>query len=251
MCGRYSYFGPLSILKEGIRIDVVDEEPGEDYNIAPARKVPVVLQENGQNHLRHLNWGLIPFWAKDPKIGSRMINARLETITEKPSFRNAFRKRRCLILSNGYYEWKGTRGNKQPYFITPAREKPFGFAGLWEIWRNKADETAIQSCTIITTGACEQIAHIHHRMPVVLDREFHGKWLDPEFQDPVALEALLREGIVGEFTFHPVSNDVNSARNNGPHLIRPIKSDRTRLPGGQSSAETNSGRWNGKQFPAT
>jgi len=222
MCGRYSYFGPLSILKESIQIDVIDEEPVENYNVAPSQKVPVVLREKDQLHLRNLHWGLIPFWAKDPKIGSRMINARVETLAEKPSFKNAFKKRRCLVLSNGYYEWTGTKGNKQPYFITTTKEKPFGFAGLWDIWNDKTDETTIQSCTIITTSTCRQIAHLHHRMPVILDTEFHGRWLDPDSQDPDALIEILREGLVKEFMFHRVSTDVNTVRNNGPHLIQEI-----------------------------
>ena len=222
MCGRYTYFGPLSILKESVQLGLFDEEPVENYNIAPATKVPAVLNVGGENRLRYLQWGLIPFWAKDSKIGSRLINARVETITEKPSFRNAFKKQRCLILSNGYYEWKGMKGNKQPYFITTTRKKPFGFAGLWDTWRDKTGGTMIQSCTIITTSACRQIAHLHHRMPIILGTEFHERWLDPSLRDLNELLGILEFGKVEEFRFHPVSKDVNSTRNNDPSLIEPI-----------------------------
>ena len=199
-----------------------DEEPVENYNIAPTTKVPVVLRINNQNHVRYMHWGLIPFWAKDPKIGSRLINARVETITEKPSFRNAFKKQRCLILANGYYEWQGTKGNKQPYFITTTKEKPFGFAGLWDTWKDKTDGTTIQSCTIITTSACQQIAHLHHRMPIILDTEFHERWLDPGLHDKDELLGILEMGNIEEFRFHPVSKEVNSTRNNYLPLIEPI-----------------------------
>ncbi len=185
-----------------------------------------VLKESDQNHLKHLHWGLIPFWAKDPSIGSRMINARLETLAEKPSFKNAFRKRRGLIPANGYYEWTGKKGEKQPYFITPPSATVFCFAGLWESWKSKDDETIqIQSCTIITTDASPGIAHIHNRMPVVLTAEYYRLWLDSDNQDVDDLHDILRVGTVRDFTSHPVSTAVNSVRNNGPELVQVVADD--------------------------
>lgn len=222
MCGRYSYFGPLDILKESIQIDFIDDEPTPNYNIAPTQSVPAVLKDQRQTHLRQLHWGLIPFWAKDASIGSRMINARAETISEKPSFRNAFKKRRCLIPANGYFEWTGAKGNKQPYFIATGSGKSFVFAGLWETWTNKSDEITIESCTIITTYASSGISHLHHRMPVILVPEFNNAWLDPALQDAGELIQILKDGATQEFAYHPVSKDVNNVRNNGPDLIKPI-----------------------------
>jgi putative SOS response-associated peptidase YedK len=225
MCGRYSYFGPFDNLKESFHIDVIDKEPTENFNVAPTQHVPAILRDADQNYLKRLHWGLIPFWAKDPAIGSRMINARAETLAEKPSFKNAFIKRRCLILANGYYEWTAEKGGKQPYFIATTSGNIFAFAGLWETWKNKDDETTIQSCTIITTDASPQIAHLHHRMPVILSAGFYQNWLDPGLQDVGELQEILRVGKVQEFAFHPVSKVVNSVRNNGPKLIRAIEAD--------------------------
>lgn len=222
MCGRYSYFGPLDNLKESIHIDSIDKEPIANYNVAPTQHVPAILHSSGENHLKHLHWGLIPFWAKDPSVGSRMINARIETLTEKPSFKNAFRKRRCLILSNGYYEWSGEKGSKQPYFIT-SPEQPFCFAGLWETWKNKEDETLIHSCTIITAEASQAIAHIHNRMPVILHAGAYRNWLDPGFEEFNDLLDILDKGMARDFSFYPVSRAVNSIRNNGPELSKAIE----------------------------
>lgn len=225
MCGRYLYFGPFDNLKENVRIDVIDKEPTDNYNVAPTQDVPAILRDANQNHLKHLHWGLIPFWAKDPAIGSRMINARAETLAEKPSFKNVFKKRRCLILANGYYEWTAEKSGKQPYFITTTGGNLFAFAGLWEAWKNKDDETTIQSCTIITTEASPQIAHLHHRMPVILTAEYYRNWLEPGLHDINELQDILRVGKVLEFAYHPVSRDVNSTRNNGPKLIQAIEVD--------------------------
>jgi len=222
MCGRYSYFGPLDILKKSFAIESLDEEPRPNYNVAPTQLVPAVLKEQAQIRLRHLHWGLIPFWAKDPKIGSRMINARAETVAEKPSFRDAFKRRRCLIPANGYYEWTGPRGSRQPYFITTPTDEPFGFAGLWETWTDRDGDTTIESCTIITTDASPGIAHIHDRMPVILIPDLYENWLDPGLRDLNELLGILEAGRVEEFTYHPVSREVNSTGNNSSDLIRPI-----------------------------
>lgn len=223
MCGRYSYFGPLDILKKSFAIEAIDEEPQPNYNVAPTQRVPAILQEREQTILRHLHWGLIPFWAKDPKIGSRMVNARAETLAIKPSFKNIFKRRRCLILANGYYEWTGPKGDKQPYYITKTSDEPFGFGGLWDTWTDKVTGTTIQSCTIITSEASLSIAHISNRMPVILTPDLYQSWLDPELRDLDELHGILELGKIEQFKFHPVSRDVNSTRNNSPDLVQPIE----------------------------
>jgi putative SOS response-associated peptidase YedK len=224
MCGRYSYFGPLDILKERITFTIHDTEPTASYNIAPTQSVPALLRINGQTVLKHLRWGLVPFWAKDPSMGAKMINARMETLSEKPSFKNAFKKRRCLILSNGYYEWTGEKGNKQPYFITIDSNEPFAFAGLWETWQDKKnpDTPLLESCTIVTTQAASNIAHLHHRMPVILNSKLYEAWLDPELEDFVESNRILKVGMVHDFRYYPVSKKVNSVRNNDPSLVETV-----------------------------
>ncbi len=223
MCGRYSYFGPLDILKESIKFDISDTDPKPNYNIAPTQSVPAIITENNQRILKHIRWGLVPFWAKDVSIGSKMINARAETLPEKPSFKNAFKKRRCLILANGYYEWKGEKGNKQPFFIMLKSGNPFVFAGLWEVWQDKkSDNPTLNSCTIITTEASPNIAHIHNRMPVILNSKYYDAWLDTALQDFGQCNRILKDGAIRDFQFYPVSTKVNSVRNNDPSLVQPI-----------------------------
>jgi len=153
-----------------------------------------------------------------------MINARAETVSQKPSFRNAFRKRRCLIPADGFYEWKGEKGHKQPYYVSTPSDKPFAFAGLWESWTNKEsdEESVYKSCTIITTAASDSIREIHHRMPVILDPDFYEKWLNVEIQDPKELESVLQDGIIHDVKYYPVSTFVNSVKNNDPSCIKPI-----------------------------
>ena len=153
-----------------------------------------------------------------------MINARSESIAEKPSFRNAFKKRRCLILADGFYEWKGEKSRKQPMFITLPDHKPFAFAGLWETWNTKDDQDSIyKSCTIITTQASQSIRDIHHRMPVILKQQVYESWLDPGNQDVVELDKMLKNVIVTELVSYPVSKQVNSTRNNDSSCIDPIE----------------------------
>jgi len=149
-----------------------------------------------------------------------MINARMETITEKPAFRNALKKRRCLILANGFYEWKGEKGSKQPHYIYRPSEAPFAFAGLWEIWDKEAPP--LKSCAIITTPAKGAVKDIHHRMPVILSSSYHDAWLDPELQNPNRILTILEEGMEKDMTYHPVSAKVNAAKNNDPACKDPI-----------------------------
>jgi putative SOS response-associated peptidase YedK len=188
----------------------------------PGREVPAERQ------LRVVRWGLVPFWAKDAKIGSRMINARAETVGEKPAFRRAFAQRRCLLPADGYYEWQQQDGApKQPIYITRADGRPLAFAGLYELWRDPSvppdDADAwLWTTTVITTSAPDDLGHIHDRMPMVIDPASWGEWLDPANRDVSDLRSLLVPAVVSGLTTYPVSTAVNSVRNNGPELIEPL-----------------------------
>ena len=224
MCGRFVGFRSLDELKTFFPIDKVACEATSSFNVAPSQEILAIIKQAGENWLDKFHWGLVPFWAKDISIGNRMINARAESVAEKPSFRNAFKKRRCLILSDGFYEWKGEKGQKQPMFITLRENKPFAFAGLWETWNKKVDEASIyKSCTIITTQASESIRDIHHRMPVILKPQFYEPWLDPGNQNVAELNKILKNETITELVSHPVSKQVNSTRNNDPSCIKPIE----------------------------
>jgi len=224
MCGRFVQYSPLQTIQQILDVGTVSFEVIPNYNVAPTQKIITVIKHNNENKLEKLHWGLVPFWAKDISIGSRMINARAETVSQKPSFRNAFRKRRCLIPADGFYEWKGEKGNKQPYYVSIPSGEPFSFAGLWETWTDKetGEESVYKSCTIITTAASESIREIHHRMPVILDPKFHEKWLNADIQDPKALQVIINDGIIHNMSFYPVSKLVNSVKNNDPNCIKPV-----------------------------
>ncbi len=224
MCGRFVGFRSLDELKDFFPIDKAACEAIANYNVAPSQEILAIVKYKGENLLVKFHWGLVPFWAKDTSIGNRMINARSESIAAKPSFRNAFKKRRCLILADGFYEWKGEKGRKQPMFFTLPNHKPFAFAGLWETWNKKDDQDSIyKSCTIITTQASESIRDIHHRMPVILKPPAYESWLDPGNQNVVELGKILKNEIVTELVSYPVSKQVNSTRNNDSSCIEPIE----------------------------
>jgi putative SOS response-associated peptidase YedK len=224
MCGRFVGFNTLEMLKEHFPIDVADVQVTANYNVAPTQEILSVARHENKNHLLNYHWGLIPFWAKDLSIGNKLINARSETVATKPSFRTAFKKRRCLIPSNGFYEWKGSKGQKQPMFLTLPEGNPFAFAGLWEIWDNKGMEpTPYRSCTILTQKASESVLPIHHRMPIILKPEAFDTWLDPENQEINSLMEIIQKQIYTELTSVPVSKLVNSVRNNGPENIQAIE----------------------------
>ena len=224
MCGRFVGYRSLDELKKIFPIDQFAAEVTASYNVAPSQEILAIFKHRGENWLNKFHWGLVPFWAKDPSIGNRMINARAETIAEKPSFRNAFKKRRCLIIADGFYEWQGPKGQKQPMFITMRDKRPFAFAGLWETWGKKNTETPYRSCTIITTAACKAVRDIHHRMPVIIKPAVYEFWLNPDNQDAVALKNILQEEILTDLVSHPVSKQVNSTRNNDASCIDPIQS---------------------------
>ena len=224
MCGRFAGLRSLDELRTFFPIDKAACEVTPNYNVAPTQEVITIIKKDNENWLDKFHWGLVPFWAKDISIGNRMINARVESVAEKPSFRNAFKKRRCLILADGFYEWKGGKGGKQPMFITLPDNKPFAFAGLWETWNKKDEKDSIyRSCTIITTEASDSIRDIHNRMPVILKPQIYEPWLDPENQDVTELDKILKNEIITDLASYPVSKRVNSTRNNDPSCIEPIE----------------------------
>jgi len=224
MCGRYSLTTPL----EGVRqvFDFAEQmNLPPRYNIAPGQEVPAVRRgDDGRLQLVPLHWGLIPGWAKDRAIANRLINARGETLWEKPAFRGAAARHRCLIPADGFYEWRSEAGGKQPYLITMKDASRngglFAFAGLWERWHDQASGAAVESCCIVTTVASADVAEIHHRMPVILEPESCGDWLDPAASRPV-LEPLLRPYPEGSMTFRPVSRRLNKVANDDPDLLQP------------------------------
>lgn len=222
MCGRFSFSIPSkakSLVKLGIpQTQLAKLKPR--YNIAPSNQVAAVI-DDGSRHLEPLKWGLIPSWAENPAIGSRMINARAETITEKPSFRQLVTKHRCLILANGFYEWKATADGKQPYYIHLKNGEPFTFAGLWSHWNNpKGGE--VRSCTIITCEPNKLMEVIHNRMPVILDEKARETWLDSKNIDSEALAHLLKPYPASEMESYPVSKIVNSPATDDEECMRPI-----------------------------
>lgn len=219
MCGRYAFFSPAEAVK---RVFALDDVPALEprYNISPTQDIAAVrMGEEGARALSMLHWGLVPKWAKERAIGNRMINARSETLAEKPSFREAFKKRRCLVLADGWYEWQVAAGGKQPWFIRRKDARPFAFAGLWERWKDPANNSTLESCTIVTTDAAESIKKIHERMPVVLEEADWDRWTDTAFSDTEVLSELLKPCDPKTLEAWPVSREVNAPRNQGPELI--------------------------------
>ena len=236
MCGRYGLTNPNLVDLAGFGIDDLEAAAevlrrlAPRYNIAPSQDVPVVLEilveEHGRRVLTAARWGLVPPWAEDPGVGSRLINARAETVAERPAFRSAFRHRRCLIPADYFFEWEqaGRRGAKQAYAIRRQDRQPFAFAGLWEEWRPKGEdaaaEEALRTCTIITTEANSVMARFHHRMPVILAPEDYDGWLDPD--TPAGeLTALLRPAPEDWLEAYPVSRRVNDPRFDDPLILEP------------------------------
>jgi putative SOS response-associated peptidase YedK len=224
MCGRFAFYSPHEAVVRlfGLPGDTPEIEPR--YNIAPTTCIPAVREDvAATRRLAMLYWGLVPVWAKEKSIGSRMINARAETLREKPAFRSAYRKRRALVPADGYYEWMPLgAGGKQPYFIQPAGGTPCAFAALWENWRDPATGEPLQSCTLITTPAARPIAHIHDRMPVILPPSVYAEWLDPRNENVESLDRLLRSEAAGELVARRVSRAVGNARNEGAQLLDPL-----------------------------
>jgi len=222
VCGRFFLDADLDTLVDHFRVERLAFPVGayRRYNIAPTQTAPVVRQGPGGRTLALLRWGLVPFWADDPKLGTRMINARAERVAQAPAYRHAFRRRRCLVPASGFYEWRPGAGGKQPYAIVPAQAPLFAFAGLWERWEK--GETPLESFTLIVTDANAALRPIHDRMPVILRAEDYALWLDPR-TDPARLQALLRPAEDAAVRAYPVSQRVNDPRHDDPDLIRPLR----------------------------
>ncbi|RLV51284.1 SOS response-associated peptidase [Nocardioides mangrovicus] len=256
MCGRYASTRRPEDLIEEFDVEPLPEQDTRrlepDWNVAPTKEVYAVLErparesDTGDDHeqqrqLRTLTWGLVPFWAKDPKIGSRMINARMETVAEKPAYRRPFERRRCVLPADGYYEWyptsqttKAGKPRKQPFFIRPTDAGVLAMAGLYEIWRDpeKADDDPDRfrwTCTVLTTSAEDSLGTIHERMPLMLDPANVDAWLDPDHGvttgDRDTLLGLLTPAAPGRLEAYPVSSLVSNVRNNGPELVAPLPLD--------------------------
>ena len=220
MCGRFSLTADLGELARRFEFDgnLLDLEP--NYNVAPTQNVLTVV--DGENRRGgFIRWGLIPHWAKTASLGSRMINARAETVAQRPAFRDAFRRRRCLVLADGFYEWQRAGSVKKPMRIVMESGEPFAFAGLWAMWRD-SEGNRIPSCTIITTEANDLLRPIHNRMPVILPREMEELWLDRDVQDVAVLENALTAYPSELMQTYQVSTLVNSARNSGPQVVEPV-----------------------------
>jgi len=219
MCGRFTSSAPGDIVAQTFGLsDVPVLVPR--YNLAPTQDVPVIRRRDGTSKLDLLRWGLIPAWAKDATIGSRLINARAETAAEKPAFRAAFGQRRCIIVATGFYEWARTRGGKQPWLIRFRDGRPFALAGLWEAWHGR--DGILETCTIITTEPNAVVAPLHDRMPVILAPEAVPGWLDPATQDPGVLRRWLVPFPADDLTSHPVSPRVNNPGNDDPSLVAAV-----------------------------
>lgn len=226
MCGRFALISSTEEVADALGIDpaTIADIPlaVPRYNIAPTQPVlAAYLDDNGQRRLTFFQWGLIPSWSKDVTIGSRLINARSETVTEKPSFRNAFKRRRCLIPADGFYEWQKLNGGKQPMYIHGADGRPLALAGLWEVWQDP-EGTRLQTCTILTTTPNELMASIHDRMPVILEPEDFTMWLEPGAHPDEALH-LLRPYPADRMAAYPVSTAVNNPRNDTAECIQKIQ----------------------------
>ncbi len=226
MCGRFVAKSSPRQLADYFSVDeLAAEDVGESHNVAPTNPVVAVAERGETRSLDSYHWGLIPFWAKDAKIGNRMINARAETVADKPAYRTAFARRRCIVPADAFYEWKKAEQGKrkQPYLIRSVDGHPLAFAGLWERWRDPAevDGDEVRSCTIVTTSPNELMAKIHDRMPVVLPREHWDAWLDPDNDDVETLKGLLVPAPAEIFEAFPVSTRVNNPRNKGAEVTEP------------------------------
>ena len=239
MCGRYAASRSPDDLAEEFEVDDRPEQAlPASYNVAPTQDVYAVLERPPRGEpeapvrraLRVVRWGLVPSWAKSLSIGSRMINARMETVAEKPAFRKAFATRRCLLPADGYFEWYGeVKGRKQPFFIRPADGDVLAMAGLYELWRNPAapegEDPWLWSATVLTTRATDDLGRIHDRMPLLVEKQRYAEWLDPSSSDPESLARLLVPAAPGLLRAYPVSTEVNNVKNDDPDLVEPIEAE--------------------------
>ncbi len=221
MCGRYTLTSPADLIEEVFEVESVPELRPR-YNIAPTQEVAAIrgASEDGPRYFSWLRWGLVPSWAKDPSIGSKLISARAETAAKKPSFRDSFRRRRCLLVADGFFEWKRP---KEPFHFSLPGKEPFAIAGLWATWHGERNET-FESCTLLTTRANSTVGKVHHRMPVILPPETWNLWLDPELEETAPLIEVLRP-YSETMQARPVGPKVNKAANEGPDLLLPPEPD--------------------------
>ena len=219
MCGRFTLSANPHAVAALCNLPDIPELVAR-YNVSPSQRVAAVRQSDGSRSLTMLKWGLIPSWSKDPKIAFSLINARGETAATKPAFRSAFKRRRCLIPADGFYEWKKEGKLKLPYHFRMADASPFAFAGLWESW-SPPDGDAVETCTIVTTESNDHVKPFHDRMPVILKSESFDRWLDPLYDRTETLSTMLAPYPSGEMTAVPVSTRVNSPQNEGPECLVP------------------------------
>jgi putative SOS response-associated peptidase YedK len=226
MCGRFTNRAKPEQIQNEFKVGKKNPDLYQPkYNIAPAQMIQVVFEPEKERTLARLKWGLVPAWAKDADIGNRMINARAETLAEKPSFRDAFKKRRCLVPASGFYEWqKKGAAAKQPFYFYLKEKEVFGFAGLWEEWVNKETGDVLETCTIITTAANDVLKPVHERMPVILNSKDYEQWLDPKMNDTERLQKLLAPYAAEEMASHAVSTAINYPESDSPELIKPLNS---------------------------
>lgn len=222
MCGRIALNIKMDDLLDYFQISGPAPALAPRFNIAPSQEVAAVRVEEGERRLALLRWGLIPHWADDPRIGNKLINARGETVHKLPSFRSAFRKRRCIIPARGFFEWQTQGKEKQPFFIYRQDDAPLALAGLWERWSDERSGQDLESCTIITTEANSLVGRLHNRMPVILEPEDFKLWLPPTESSQETLSSLLRPANEGVLDMYPVSTFVNKPQNEGEECIEPV-----------------------------
>ncbi len=222
MCGRYTFHQKVEDLAKRYDLSSVPESIRDNFNVAPGHIMPIIVEEDGKPKLEMMKWGLVPVWAKDPNIGYKMINARSESIFEKPAWRSVILKKRCLIPANGFYEWKkfmtDEKERKQPFYIHPKQEEIFSFAGVWEAWRD-SENNIWKTYSIITTEPNKEMSSIHDRMPVILHPEDEASWLESSRVTRDSIEPLLRPLEDGALEMYKVSTDVNTVKNNDEHLL--------------------------------
>jgi putative SOS response-associated peptidase YedK len=222
VCGRFALSTSPTAIADHFGLDETPELVAR-FNVAPGQSIATISRsgEERRSILSWRRWGLVPSWAKDQKIGNRLINARAETAAEKPSFRSALRRRRCLVPADGFYEWAGTKGSKQPYLIGLEGRALFAFAGLWERWTDPGGET-LESCTVLTTEATEQLSALHDRMPVIVDPVDYGLWMDPDTVEPNLVSPVIDRNLGSALDFHPVSTHVNDVHHDDSRCLEAI-----------------------------
>jgi putative SOS response-associated peptidase YedK len=223
VCGRFSQQRPASELAEIFAAEPLADELGPRFNVAPTDEAYVVVQRPERRAVVAYRWGLIPHWAENAKSASRMFNARSETLTRSPAFADAFRRKRCLVPVDGFYEWQRLEGRRQPYTIGRADGAPLALAGLWSGWRDPAADRVVRTFTIVTGAPNEQLGWLHDRMPVVVPEADWDRWLDPELVDLGELQFLFEPSDAVALRIEPVRDLVNNVRNDGPELVEPIE----------------------------